>query len=246
MKSMIFGIAALFACAAFAAQNDALVSFSTPGPDTYADGTVVLDGECYALVWSPKNAVFELLADGTATGGEIVLTAPVAKGGRCPSIVFQVPADKVDGYKNGEWSVYLLDTRRIGTDGVAKPAGVKADGSAKLVNAAGEVAGSKVALSSGTVSRFAGSDASCASVATGVPEGVPRPEIAAIRVAGGNVYVTVQNTVPFLQYDLTAGDTPDAVTESVNNPRTGDDAGEVILVAPAKGEGQFFKVGRSK
>ena len=38
MKISAMMVAAAVACAAFAAQNDALVSFSTPGVDTYADG----------------------------------------------------------------------------------------------------------------------------------------------------------------------------------------------------------------
>lgn len=245
MKSKILAMVALIGCVAFAAQNDALVTFSTPGPDTYSDGTTVLDGECYALVWSPKNATFEVLADGSTTGGEIVLTAPVAKGGRCPRIVFQVPAAKVDGYKNGEWSVYLLDTRRIGADGVARPAGVKADGSARLVNAAGEVVGSTVALKSGSVDKFSGSGASCAATATGVPAGTPQPEIAAIRILGDKVFVTVENTVPYLAYDLSEGGTPDDVSKKLNDPRTGGDDGTVVLVAPKKEGGAFFRVNRN-
>ena len=31
--------------------GDYLVRFSTHGPDRYSDGTLVGDGECYALVW---------------------------------------------------------------------------------------------------------------------------------------------------------------------------------------------------
>ena len=246
MKSTVFAVASFLACASFAAQNDALVTFSTPGPDTYADGTEVLPGECYALVWTSKGANFEILADGTVSAGcEIVLVAPVAEGGHCPRIVFQVPAAKVDGYKNGTWSVYLLDTRRIGKDGVKRPAGVKADGSAWLVNAAGQVAGSSVSLASGTVSSFSGSGTSCATMATEVPEDAPTPEIKSINIIGGNVYVTVANTVPYLTYDLTEGATPDAVTKRVNDPRTGEDDGTVVLVAPVKDGGAFFRVDRN-
>ena len=49
--TMMLGVAGL-AVASFAAVDDTLISFSTPGPDKYADGTDVLAGECYALVWS--------------------------------------------------------------------------------------------------------------------------------------------------------------------------------------------------
>ena len=93
-KTMVFGFAAALASAAFAAQNDALVSFSSKGPDAYADGTTVLDGECYALVWMSGGASgLTVAADGSATGGEIVLAAPVARNGRCPKVVFEVDAN---------------------------------------------------------------------------------------------------------------------------------------------------------
>ena len=123
-KKTISMVAALaFAGAALAAANDALIAFSTPGVDTYADGTPVLDGECYALVHlDAGEAGFSLAADGTATGGEIVLAAPVAKGGRCPKVMFEVDAKDVETkYKGGSWRVYLLDTRRWGADGRAVP-----------------------------------------------------------------------------------------------------------------------------
>ena len=244
-KAVVSMLAVAFVGATFAAQNDALVTFSTRGPDTYADGATVMDGECYALVWSPKNATFEVLADGTTTGGEIVLTAPVARDGHCPRIVFQVPAAKVDGYKNGEWSVYLLDTRRIGANGVAEPAGVDGAGKVRLVNAAGEVAGSAVAMASASSSEKTVEGASCAAATTGVPANTPKPEIVAIRIIGENVYVTVQNAVPYLQYDLAEGETPDQVTERVNDPRNGEDDGTVVLVAPKKEGSAFFRVNRN-
>ena len=58
---------AVFPMIASASVQDKVARFSTPGPDCYADGTLVADGECYALVWSPKGATFAgFNADGTA------------------------------------------------------------------------------------------------------------------------------------------------------------------------------------
>ena len=49
-----------------ASNQDKVARFSTPGPDCYADGTLVVDGECYALVWSPKGSTFAgFSADGS-------------------------------------------------------------------------------------------------------------------------------------------------------------------------------------
>lgn len=228
--------------AVFAAQNDPLVTFSTPGPDTYADGTTVLPGECYALVWSKTPDAFAVAANGETSGGEIVLVAPVAKDGHCPEIIFQVPTTK---YKGGNWSVYLLDTRRYGKNGAVSPAGVGADGKVKLVNAIGAVAGSKISVADGALSTVLATAGAKSSAASAVPEDAPAPEIKAIRIVGGNVFVTVENAVPYLTYDLSEGDTPDQVTERVNDPRTGGDDGTVILVAPKKEGGAFFKVNRN-
>jgi hypothetical protein len=248
-KTTVFFAAAALCGAAFAAQNDALVSFSSKGPDVYADGTTVLDGECYALVWMANGASgLSVAADGSATGGEIVLAAPVAKGGRCPKVVFEVDAgDMKTKYQGGSWGVYLLDTRRWGADGAAKPAGT-VNGKVRLVNAAGAVPGAAVSVgsgASGSVGAVIG--AAVASSATAVPAGAPTPEITGIRVEGANVFVSVKGTVPYLQYGLSSGSTPDAVTEGVSEtPQTGASAPdeEIVLVAPAKSGGAFFKVGR--
>ena len=230
--------------AALAAANDLLVTFSTKGPDTYADGqTTVLNKECYALVWDKAGEPFAIAADGSTTGGDIVLVAPVARKGRCPKVLFEVDAALVsEKYSSGgDWKVYLLDTRRYGENGTTL-APLK-DGRPTTINASAEVTGATVSVGSGTPGAVAGAG-TAATTATSLPAGFDqRPTIADIRLDGGLVYVTVENTVPYLAYDLTAGDTPEEVTERVNNPRHGGDDGTVILVAPAQEEGAFFKVG---
>ena len=145
MKKLMTMIGAVgLAFAATAAMDDALLTFSTVGPDKYSDGTTVLDGECYALVWTKTGATFGgIAADGTAVAetDKIVLVAPVAKGGKCPKVVFEVDADDMaKKYKGGSWSVLLLDTRRWGADGVARPAGL-VSGRLGIVNATGAVSG---------------------------------------------------------------------------------------------------------
>ena len=243
MKNILFAVAALAAGISFAAQNDALVSFSTQGPDKYADGTTVLDGECYALVFTPKGsdgAVFA--ADGSVSGGEIVIAAPVAKGGRCPKVLFQIDAAKVKTqYKNGSWGVYLLDTRSWGKEGVARVAG-----RAAALNAADLVAGSTVKLGAGSMLSVGVTEGTAAKTATVVPDGVATPEITGIRVEGAYVFVTAKGTCPFLQYDLSTGATPDAVCETANSPRSGADSAdeEVTFIVPATEGSAFFRVGR--
>ena len=248
MKVSVALVAAALSCAAFSAANDALVSFSTKGPDKYSDGSTVLDGECYALVWTaPGTAGLSVAADGTASGGEVVLAAPVAKGGRCPKVIFEVAADDMARkYRGGTWSVLMLDTRRWGADGSARPAGT-VNGRLSLVNATGLVSGGDVSVASASSSSASALSAATASVATAVPAGAPSPTITGIRVEGANVFVTVKGTVPYLQYGLTSGATPAAATESASDvPQTGASAPdeEIVLVAPAKKGSAFFKVGR--
>ena len=249
MKKTLSIVASVLSAAAFAAANDALVAFSTPGVDRYADGTPVLDGECYALVWTAEgSAGFSLAADGTASGGEMVLVAPLAKGGRCPKVFFEVDAaDMESKYVGGSWGVYLLDTRSWGPDGVARPAGT-AGGRVRLVNAAGAVSGATVKVAAGSLSSAVGTSGSVASSATALPASAEgkNPVVTGIRVDGANVYVTVKGTVPYLQYALSSGATPGSVSEGVGSPRTGAEADdeEIVLVAPAKKGSAFFKVGR--
>ena len=73
-KMLLTAITAGFALAAMAGQDNLLMKFSTPGPDTYADGkTPVADGECYALVWVKKGATFAgFLADGAVVDPDTV------------------------------------------------------------------------------------------------------------------------------------------------------------------------------
>ena len=57
-KTTMMGLVLAGALGAFAGVDNVAITFSTPGPDTYKDGRQVLDGECYALVWTPTGAAF--------------------------------------------------------------------------------------------------------------------------------------------------------------------------------------------
>ena len=252
-KALLSMVAAMAAVVAFGAQNDLLISFSTKGPDTYADGTPVMDKECYALVWTPKGVEGTIAADGSASdGAEIVLVAPIARGGRCPKVVYRVDAGRVETeFKEGtgSWRVYLLDTRKYAYDEdgntVVTLAGLKADGQVKLVNACNKVGEATVSAGVGGNTSFPEAAATSATTEAALPADIPEPKVVGLEIAGGNVFVTVENAAPYLAYDLTTGDTPDQVTEKVNRPATGGDDGRVILVAPVNERGAgFLKVGR--
>lgn len=234
MKKTVAALLTLVSAAAFAGVNDLLVSFSTPGPDKYADGKTVLDNECYALVYTKGDVQ------------ETVLTYPGAKDGKCPPVVFIVDEETAANYKDGTWGVYLLDTRDFDKDASGQTlAALDAKGQPTKVNV--------TAAATDAVAREG--SFSTANAKSGVAAGaydlaaakVAPPRITGIRVLGANVVVTVENTVPFVGYTLQSGDSVSnfslpADAKSVS----GDKTSEITLIAPKKDGAQFFKVSTVK
>ena len=233
MKKTIPVLFALLSAAVFAgADKDINISFSTPGPDQYADGTPVLDNEYYALVWTPAN------------GGEqtIVCAVKAAKDGKCVPVLFTVDAET---YKEGTFGVYLLDTRVFATDenGDTKVTGLAGKFDADSQNV-------KVAVADGIVSSegaIVTADAAKGVSADGydlAALNVPAPRVTKIEVENANVVVTVADTVPFVAYTLQAGS--DVKKEFSVPPAAtcanGNKGGEIKLVTPKEAGAQFFKV----
>lgn len=245
-------VAGLATAVAFASVDNVVVSFSTPGPDKYADGTQVLDGECYALVYTPKGSAFAgINADGTAAGdSRVMLTAPVAKGGKCPNIMFQVDGDYVSAndLEDGLWGVYVLDTRKFskdetkGTETVVGVGALDADGTASIVNGYGatSAAGTGVIISTGTTGAVA------VQAKSEVPNAGKDLTIQHMEVkTDGNVYITVKGALSCMQYAISSGDKPGNIeADAASTTAYGDANGEAILIAPAKGGSQFFQVNR--
>ena len=240
---------------------DQLVRFSTPGIDRYADGTSVADGECYALVWSPKGATFAgFNADGTAISANdrVVLAAPLAKNGKCRDSIFQIPAAEYIELEGGEWAVCLVDTRTAG--GV--PAGV-ANNVPLRVNRWGAVkSGVKIEPAGASQLMFAASpktrrllaatgddsdDGVLAGVLSAVPDSVKSPKITAFEVVDGIARLTVEDTVPFLTYTISSGSDPSALTaDEAADWVDGDTAKPIAIETEAAGSSQFFKVTRAE
>lgn len=242
-----------------ASAGDLLLTCSTRGGDTYADGAPVADGECYALVHTADGATFRgFTADGRAVDpakSYVALAAPLAEGGRCPPTLFQVLEENAKGREGGKWELFLVDTR--GADG--KPAGVDGNGALRRVNAWSRVKG-RIRAKSGSLTSGASvetaADMSAERLAGGagaVPADAPQPRIAGIRVVDGQVELTVADTVPYLTYDVDGAATPhDFGRKSRRMARKARDgrAGGVITleVEPAALAGadgaRFFRVVR--
>ncbi len=237
-KLMIMAAAMGLAVASFAAQNDALLTFSTPGPDKYGDGTTVLDGECYALVWTATGSAFAgLKADGTpvAATDKLILLAPLAKNGACPQTLFQVDAATADALEGkGTYGVYLLDTRVKAEDGTTKLAAIK-DGKPVAVNALATVAEATAASAAqATTMQLAATAVGGAAVTAQTL--VAEPAITGIKVDGAKVTVTVAGMSPIATYQVVTGMTPGKVGTKLDAKSKGD------TFEFAKPEGQFFKV----
>lgn len=251
----------LLCTAVFASMEDRVLRCSTPGPDCYADGTLVADGECYALVWSPKGATFAgFNADGTtvSSADRVVLAAPLAVNGRCCDSLFQISAEEYAELAGGVWAVCLVDTRLA--NGV--PAGV-ANNVPLRVNRWGAVKNSvKIEPAGASQLMFAASpktrrllaatgddsdDGVRAGVLSAVPDSVLPPKITAFEVSDGVVRLTVTDTVPFLTYTLASGDKPnDLATDDAADRVDGDTKAEISIETDAVKGSRFFKVTRAE
>lgn len=269
-KGVLVGIATtallLLSGSAFSGINDYVAAFSTTGPDRYADGSIVADGECYALVWSPKGSTFAgFNADGTAVSSadRVVLVGALAKDGKCRDALFQIPAEEYEELKGGEWAVCLVDTRRA--NGV--PVGVGANGAPQRVNRWGIVnSGVKIEPSSASALTLASSlksatrglrvaaesedfdDGACAGVLSVVPDSVKPPIITGLDVLdSGEVWLEVADTVPFLSYTIISGSEPgnlqeDGCAEVVD----GKSGGKILIGTAQSSTCRFFKVTRAE
>ena len=248
MKASILSILLGLGINAFAiGVDDARLSFSTKGPDCYADGSVVLDGECYALVWSKDGNFDGFNANGECIDSEdrIVLIAPIAKNGRCPPVLFQIPAVEAEEFKYGQYAVYLLDTRVASGDSV-RPCGT-VNGKLALMNGYG-AASANLAISGANSDKKVqeaetSSGGQVASNLSAASADCVQPRIKAIRIEGDNVFLTVENLKGFMRVrsgsDVSASDAATAAVET----NGGDE--DVTLVTRKPGNSGFFKVIRN-
>ena len=249
--------AVLLSSVAFAGIEDKVVKFSASGIDRYADGSVVVDGECYALVWSPKGSAFAgFNADGTVVSPDdrLVLATPLAKDGKCRDAIFQVPDAEYAELEGGEWAVCLVDTRM----GNGIPAGV-VDGRPVRVNRWGLAQSgvtveeaSKMSASASSQKRLAsaggarsGTSGVRANTLSAVPPNLKPPRITALEIADGEVLLAVEDTVPYLSYTIKSGAEPgNLTTDYFADVVDGDDGGEIVVGTVKSANRRFFKVTR--
>lgn len=197
----------LFACAfsatsVFADAANTLITFSTPGPDTYADGAPVVDGERYALVWTEGEDFAGFTTEGEAVDPKqkVIYKAPLAKDGRCPLTLFQIDSKKAP--KGGVYSVYLLDTR-----GSKEQIVVTGSALAKTYAAANTTAKITTVSDDKTIDKETGNKLALKSNAKGLVDknGLAAPLITGFKVDGAEVKITVANIFPGFAYEVKGG-----------------------------------------
>lgn len=240
-KLSLLVAAAAMTTGAFAALPS-YVMFSSTGPDKYADGSTVMDGEVYALVWTKTGSAFAgFNADGTLVDAEtskLVSAAPVATNAHCPPVMYMLTGANTDLDATGSFSVYLLDTRIAAADGTKTVAGITEEGALAAINTTTEVAASVKAGSQVATDEAAAERAEV----TAVPADAPMPTIKAIQVVGGKVIVKVADTVPYLQYGISAGKTPAQLDQKDLVQGVNGTAEGLTLVVDDPAENRFFKV----
>ncbi len=231
--------AALVAAAtvAGAGVDDTVLVFSTPGVDRYADGGKVMDGECYALVWTKKGCEFGgLTADCRVISPDdrLVLIAPAAKGGRCPATAFEISSADAASFSGGTFGLYLLDTRVRDASGAVSLA--KFEGARpQTVNSVGAAD-----APSGQASGIGNAIAASAPVAlgsVGVYTEIESPRIVAIRVEGAEISLQVEGMSPAADYFVVPGSVPGEAASVLDARPVGD-----IFTFPRPPSARFFKV----
>lgn len=231
--SVLFSV--LSTCLYANSVEDSAIVFSTVGPDKYADGSTVQNGELYALVWTSDGVFDGFSADGKAVDekDKILIAAPLAKDGRCPKVMFQIP--KANAATYGKFEVFLMDTRVVSASGVATPRGA-AKGEVQLVNGYGRVS-ADIALSSAS-SKAEG--AAVANLNALAPKNSRQPRVKAIRMEGDEVVLTVENIPGFMRVqsgrDTTAADSTSPAIETPSN------GGTLTIKAPKTGDKGFYRV----
>ena len=260
----IASLLSLLACGiAFAGMEDQVLRFSTPGPDRYADGSVVRDGECYALVWSPAGKAFSgFNADGTpvSSSDRVVLAGALAQGGRCRDAIFQIPAAEYSELKGGEWAVCLVDTRNLAGEPIGtqngKPLRVNRwgiiSGAVEITSAASArprllAGGTRTVASDATGGTRAVASGARANIPSAVPPNLAPPRITDIEVGDGEVWLAVEGTAPYLSYTIISGEKPnDLKTDYFSETVDGDAKAEILIGTPESPKRRFFKVKRAE
>lgn len=226
-----------YALTVVADAGNALVTFSTKGPDRYADGSVVRDNEWYALVWSP-NEVFGGLTSAcipVKDTDRLYLAAPLASAGRCPTTVFQI--DSKTAPSGGNYFIYLLDTRDVNGAPTINRGG---DGLPLIVNGIAETSatGSGDADSALVTNSEVAGDWSETDISA-----IGNPRITGFAIHGDRAIIKVSGMHPSVRYNVMSGSNLNEISTTVLNLPISAESNDVTFNID-KRDGNFFKIAR--
>lgn len=243
----------LLGATAFSADLAQLtLSISTPGPDCYADGTPVLAGETYLLVYVSQGAAFlGVRTDGTlvdAVNNRVVTKGAAVQGSKCGFKAIQYPADLYPA--GGSWVIVLLDTR----DASGAVGGLVAAQGASAAAASGS--STTLNAVSGTAASGEGTSVLTAGALSQAPAGTPAPVISGVEPQGSSVNVRIKNFTDKALYevqsttDLASGAWQSAsggkqrVQANAQTVVAGENGAElpVAVQVPANDSVRFFRV----
>lgn len=230
MKKLVSMVMGLAAAVAFAIQMPQVqvLTFAVTGSETYADGSELQDGECYALVWSSDGEFEGIAPNGTAKDPDdkVLYIGTIQKDRQ---VVFQIG----DGVTTaGRYDIWILDTR-IFVDGKVDKVGKSAGGKVTITHAAKATTASVAASGSGSLTPTALPTVPGGVVVSGktvAPGEVPAFKFTSIRLDGDYVVMEAENTVPGVNYATVADGKETGVTTATSDkitlirPKTGDSA----------------------
>lgn len=231
MKKLVSMVMGLVAAAAFAIPMPQvqLLTFSIQGTETYADGSALADGECYALVWSTDGVFEGVNADGTAKGDgdEVIYIGQIVKGA---DVSFQI----ADGFKSsGSFDIWILDTR-VFENGVVKSIGKTAGGKVTISKAGKATAAAvKVGGSQSAPTTLGGVPGGAVVSAPTAPANIPQLKFTSIKLDGDYVVMEAENTVPGVNYTTVAGGKEAGITTATGN--------KIILIRPKEGDSAIIR-----
>ena len=254
-RSFLVPLVVLVIGTAFArSAADDVFSFSTPGVDVYADGTTVLDGECYALVWVAAGQEFGgFYADSRLkdeSSAMVVAIAPLASGGRCRPVTFQITEGvqaKIDkmskAFGGGAFEVFLLDTRVRDDKGSLVAGKVGKDGMPTAVNGFAKVEATTATRKFSQMSASSVPAGGSSMIAATLPPNCPVPVVSDFRVSGGKAVLKVSDTAPYAQYRVVGAESPASTDYAdVSVRRQGVGEGGIEFEVPATSVSCFFRV----
>lgn len=239
-------------------SSELTLPISTPGPDTYADGTSVLVGETYLLVYVSQDHSFQgILTDGTLVdpvNNRIVTRATAVEGSRCGFKYINYPETLYPS--GGSFLIVLLDTRDASGSVDGLVAGL---GSSSATAAA---SAESTSLSSLSTSMQSGSASTLSTTVSSLaPANTPVPVITTVASGDGAANIHVKNLADNVLYKLesttdlaaggswqtasSAGKDLSRITKKPLEMVVGKDGASELPVAvtvPANDKVRFFRV----